>query len=107
MAVTYPDANKKQYGLYLLHLCLNDGSRQVWFSLTFKNDVKIIEKAITMHDELVADRTLLWPFQIWCAFQPLPTLFTQHSAERGGNLLGLDRVKENALLWLITGSTDQ
>jgi hypothetical protein len=40
-----------------------------------------------------------------CLFQPVPTIFTEHSIERGGNVLGLDDVKQNALLWLITGST--
>lgn len=35
-------------------------------------------------------------------FQPLPTLFAKHSAERGGNVLGLDKVTENGILWLAT-----
>jgi hypothetical protein len=38
-------------------------------------------------------------------FQPIPTLFAERSVERGGNVLSLDKVKENALLWPITGST--
>lgn len=28
-------------------------------------------------------------------FQPIPTLFSKHSVERGGNVLGLDRAKDN------------
>ena len=34
-------------------------------------------------------------------FQPLPRLFTQHSLERGGNVLGLDRYKDNNVLFLL------
>lgn len=37
-----------------------------------------------------------------CMFQPLPTIFAQHGAERGGNILGLDRITDNAVLWLAT-----
>jgi hypothetical protein len=62
-----------------------------------------------MHDELVNELKSLIPagnFTTQCLFQPMPTLFASHSLERGGNMLGLDKLKENALLWLITGSTE-
>ncbi|KAF2231357.1 FAD-binding domain-containing protein [Viridothelium virens] len=88
---------------------LPSGQQQVWFSLTFKNDIKIIKKASEMHDELVDELKSLVPvdnFTTQCLFQPIPTLFAQHSVQRGGNMLGLDDVKENALLWLITGATE-
>lgn len=89
--------------------CCADQSRQVWFSLTFKNDVEIIKKAAILHDELVEELKGLLPagsFGTQSIFQPLPTLFAKHSVEHGGNMLGLDKVKENALLWLTTGATD-
>jgi hypothetical protein len=35
----------------------------------------------------------------------MPTLFAKRSVARGGNMLGLEKVSKNALLWLITGST--
>jgi hypothetical protein len=35
----------------------------------------------------------------------MPTLIAQHSTRRGGNVLGLDQVEENSLLWSIIGST--
>jgi hypothetical protein len=84
-------------------------TRQVWFSLTFKDDIKVIKKAAEMHDELVAELKGLIPagnFSTQCLFQPIPTLFTNHSVESGGNVLGLDKVKQNALLWLITGASE-
>ncbi|KAH7395037.1 hypothetical protein DE146DRAFT_696907 [Phaeosphaeria sp. MPI-PUGE-AT-0046c] len=83
--------------------------QQVWFTLTFKNTVEIINKAVVMHDALVDDLKRLIPagnFTTQCLFQPMPTLFAEHSVERGGNMLGLDKVNENTLLWLITGSTE-
>lgn len=61
-----------------------------------------------MHDELVEELKRVMPagnFSTQCLFQPVPTLFTKHSIQRGGNVLGLDDVKHNALLWLITGTT--
>ena len=63
-----------------------------------------------MHDELMKEIKSLIPgdgnFTTQCLFQPVPTLFAQRSIDRGGNMLGLDKFKENALLWLITGSTE-
>jgi hypothetical protein len=35
----------------------------------------------------------------------MPALIAQHSTQRGGNVLGLDQVGENALLWSVLGST--
>ncbi|KAH3940844.1 hypothetical protein HBI56_066130 [Parastagonospora nodorum] len=87
---------------------LPSGRQQNWFSLTFKNDVKIIKRVSAMHDELAAQlSTLITPqnFSTSCLFQPMPKLIAQHSTQRGGNVMGLDQVKENALLWSIVGST--
>ncbi|KAF3034789.1 hypothetical protein E8E12_003421 [Didymella heteroderae] len=82
--------------------------QQVWFSLTFKNDARVIKKATELHDDLVNELKIVLPignFSTQCLFQPMPTLFAEHSVRRGGNILGLDQVKENTLLWLLVGST--
>ncbi|KAF1911426.1 hypothetical protein BDU57DRAFT_560521 [Ampelomyces quisqualis] len=82
---------------------------QVWFSLTFKNDLAIIKHASAMRDGLVEDLNSLLSqgsFMNQCLFQPLPTLFATRSITRGGNVLGLDKVPNNALLLLITGATE-
>jgi hypothetical protein len=87
---------------------MTDLTRQNWFSLTFKNDVRIIKHASQMHDELASQLSTLIPSQTFttsCLFQPMPTLIAQHSTRRGGNVLGLDQVEDNALLWSIIGST--
>ena len=34
-------------------------------------------------------------------FQPLPRIFTKHSLERGGNVLGLDRYEDNNVMFLL------
>lgn len=82
---------------------------QVWFTLTFKNDVEIIKHAAKLHDDVVEELKSLIPndhFSTQCIFQPWPKLFAEHSIRRGGNVLGLDKVKENSLLWAVVGSTD-
>lgn len=87
---------------------LTDSHKQVWFSLTFKNDARIIKKATELHDNLVNELKTVLPvgnFSTQCLFQPMPTLFAEHSIRRRGNVLGLDQVKENTLLWLLVGST--
>lgn len=35
-------------------------------------------------------------------FQSIPTVFSQHSVEKGGNVLGLDRETENVVMLLFT-----
>lgn len=39
-------------------------------------------------------------FETQCFFQPLPSIIAKHGAERGGNLLGIDRHKDNAVILL-------
>jgi hypothetical protein len=109
MADSYLLPSHQQFVLWLSRFHSANWFRQVWFSLNFKNDVEVIKKAGVMHDELVAELKTLIPagnFSTQCLFQPIPTLFADRSVARGGNMLGLDKVKENALLWLITGSTE-
>ncbi|KAI3535209.1 FAD binding domain-containing protein [Colletotrichum filicis] len=79
------------------------GSRSVWFTLTFKNEEAILKKAVEAHQDFVdamkvavgADQ-----FTTQMVFQPLPTYFAAIGTENGGNVLGLDGEKENAILWL-------
>ena len=81
----------------------------MWFTLTFKNEVSIIKKATELHDNMVNELKIVLPvgnFSTQCLFQPMPTLFMEHSVRRGGNVLGLDQAKENTLLWLLVGSTE-
>lgn len=88
---------------------MSDSFSQTWFTLTFKNDVNIIKKANEMHGDLVTDLKnviSINDFTLQSVFQPWPTLFAEHSVKLGGNVTGLDQVKENALLWLVVGTTE-
>ncbi|KAJ8105775.1 hypothetical protein OPT61_g9977 [Boeremia exigua] len=80
---------------------------QVWFTLSFKNDVRVIKRAGELHDDLVNElKRSMDPTQFTTRsiFQPWPALFTEHSVRRGGNTLGLEQVRDNMLLWAIFGS---
>lgn len=80
------------------------GNRNVWFAIAFHNDVCMYHKAVEMHrrfvDDWKAQQQLFSPgngddFICHGIFQALPTIFSRHSVERGGNVLGLDREINN------------
>lgn len=77
----------------------------VWFTLSFKNDARVYEHAVSTHNQLVEDMLAQSPdgdFITQCMFQPLPTIYAEHGIARGGNVLGIDRLTDNAVLWLAT-----
>lgn len=64
----------------------------VMFTLSFRNDARILAKASELHDQLVQDLMVIAPegdFTTQCAFHPLPKLFGQRSVEAGGNVMGV------------------
>lgn len=64
----------------------------VMFTLSFKNDPRILAKASELHDQLVQDLLVLvaeGDFTTQCAFHPLPKLFSQRSVDAGGNVMGV------------------
>ncbi|KAK3688702.1 hypothetical protein B0T22DRAFT_160998 [Podospora appendiculata] len=76
-----------------------------WFTLAFKNDARILAHASALHDALVAELQAFIPdgdFITQCLFQPLPTLYAANSVAAGGNVMGLERNKENGVLFLAT-----
>jgi hypothetical protein len=77
----------------------------VWFTLTFASDVRIINKAAELHEAFVADLLKeIPPLDLGTQnlFQPLPRLFADLGVARGGNVLGLDAIKDDSLLWLLS-----
>ncbi|KAI0198820.1 FAD-binding domain-containing protein [Astrocystis sublimbata] len=73
-----------------------------WFTLTFRNDARIMVKASELHDELVASLKGFVPggdFMSQCIFQPLPTIISQHSLRAGGNIMGLEDNKSDGILF--------
>ncbi|KAI8672946.1 hypothetical protein LRP88_02532 [Fusarium phalaenopsidis] len=74
-----------------------------WFTSCFKNDIRIITKASELHDQLVQELKEFIPdgnFITQCLFQPLPALFGQRCVEAGGNVMGVERQKDNGILFL-------
>ncbi|KAJ4408181.1 hypothetical protein N0V91_003530 [Didymella pomorum] len=79
------------------------GYRDVWFTLTFRNDVRIYEKIVELHEQLVDDwrsETSDTDFITQCMFQAIAPSFSSHSVAKGGNVLGLDKEKDNAVMLL-------
>ncbi|KAL2857738.1 hypothetical protein BJY01DRAFT_242160 [Aspergillus pseudoustus] len=77
------------------------GKQDTWFSLTFKSDPRIILKAASVFEALISTLKSQIPdenFYFSMVLQPLPTSFGPHSAARGGNMLGLDRIKDDCVL---------
>lgn len=77
-------------------------THRVQFStLTFKNDIRVLRKAHelfkSMIQKLEAEATGDW--RAMALYQPIPTLFAEHSKARGGNVLGLDRFDENLIMY--------
>ncbi|OHF03772.1 hypothetical protein CORC01_01091 [Colletotrichum orchidophilum] len=74
-----------------------------WLSATFKNDAGILEKAVELHAECVDKLRAQIPangFSTMCFAQALPTLYAKRSQERGGNVLGVDRLGGNCITFL-------
>jgi hypothetical protein len=71
-------------------------------------DADIVAYIAKKHDEMVAKLLTLMPasdLTTQCLWQPIPTYIARdRSNAKGGNMMGLDNVNDNALLWLITAA---
>lgn len=74
-------------------------SRDQFSTLTFVNDVGVLEKAVAIFNSKIAQakKSAVGNFTIVYLIQPIPTIFSKHSVERGGNVLGLDRDRDNLI----------
>lgn len=71
--------------------------------MAFKNDTRIMVKATETHEALVEDLKTIVPdgnMLSQCIFQPLPKIYAEKSAEMGGNMLGLERQRDDGVLLL-------
>ncbi|KAL7625595.1 hypothetical protein AAE478_004815 [Parahypoxylon ruwenzoriense] len=87
-----------------VELELTSGYRNVWFAITFKNDVRLYTKAVELHKQFVEDWKAQSPdgdFICHGILQAIPTIFSKHSVEKGGNVLGLDRETDNAVMFQV------
>ncbi|KAM7189291.1 hypothetical protein V8F20_010199 [Naviculisporaceae sp. PSN 640] len=78
-----------------------------WFTLTFKNDIRILQHASALHDELVKKLIEFIPeqdFETQCLFQPVPKYFAELATTATGgpkNILGLETtLTDNSILLL-------
>ncbi len=66
----------------------------IWFTLSFKNDARVMKYAARQHSVAVKKLTeALRPnstFNTMCAFQPLNKVIAEHGVRNGGNVMGLD-----------------
>ncbi|RYP56992.1 hypothetical protein DL770_010784 [Monosporascus sp. CRB-9-2] len=61
-----------------------------------------MNKAAQVHEELVEELKYYVSdgyFNTNCIFQPIPTVVAEHSAAAGGNIMGLERNMDNAILF--------
>ncbi|KAI1767570.1 FAD-binding domain-containing protein [Hypoxylon sp. FL1150] len=77
------------------------GKFDSWLTLTFKLDGRVLQKAAAVFEALMVELQQSIPdsnFSISMVFQPLLSSWTQHSAAKGGNMLGLERIPGNCVV---------
>ncbi|KAJ8119894.1 hypothetical protein O1611_g10507 [Lasiodiplodia mahajangana] len=81
---------------------LPTGYYDIWFTATFKNDIRIVNRAAELHEAMVEEiKTFIPDGDFWtqCLFQPLPKLFGERSAAAGSNAMGIERQSVDGLLF--------
>lgn len=79
----------------------------IWYTLSFKNDASIIQKASELHYVLakeLKEKVTDGDFTSHCAFQPIPLLYTKHSVAAGGNILGLEAYPHHGVMLQVSAS---
>ncbi|KAF7540345.1 hypothetical protein G7054_g1500 [Neopestalotiopsis clavispora] len=83
-------------------LLLPSNREDIWLTLTFKLDKRILEKTTEIYRKLVEDINNRLPGSvIQMALQPFPTMFVQNSTARGGNMMGLEQVRSDSVLAVV------
>ncbi|KAL9115846.1 MAG: hypothetical protein Q9227_000214 [Pyrenula ochraceoflavens] len=78
------------------------GTKNTGLTLTFLNSPSILRKSVFLYNGLVSSLSeKIGPetFYAQMFFQPFPTYFGKLAQRNGGNVLGLDRIPSNAILW--------
>lgn len=81
------------------------GKHNVWFTLTFANDIRVVNKAAELNAIFIADLLKAIPANevtTQSTFQPMPKVFFDIGVAKGGNVLGMDRYEGDSIQWLIT-----
>lgn len=75
----------------------------IWFTVTLKNDERVIRKSVELHHRLVDEMkrdSSDGDFETQCYFQPLPSIVGQRGAEKGRNIFGIESNKDDAIVLL-------
>ncbi|KAI6357882.1 hypothetical protein MCOR25_007531 [Pyricularia grisea] len=83
---------------------LPPGKYNVWYTPTFANDARIINKAADLNSTFVSDLIKVVPADqlgTEMLFQPMPKFFFENGLERGGNIMGMGRADGGSLPWLL------
>ncbi|KAL6237887.1 hypothetical protein BDW75DRAFT_228392 [Aspergillus navahoensis] len=88
------------------------GKYDTWYTLTFKSDPRLILKSASVFESLISILKAQVPnlsFHTQMVLQPLPVSFGTHSAARGGNMMGLDRINDDCILlvWAVEVDTPE
>ncbi|KAM5346655.1 hypothetical protein ACJ41O_009660 [Fusarium nematophilum] len=85
------------------------GFRNVWFTLSFKNDADIMQYAVDKFDALNQELEALMPsgesgLNTLCMFQPITKSIADKGVANGGNVMGLDKYTAdgNGIMFLLT-----
>ncbi|KUI57762.1 Bifunctional solanapyrone synthase [Cytospora mali] len=74
----------------------------IWLTINFRNDAHIARKCIDvlldLVDHIKTEHISDNNFVAFSVLQPLPRSFARHSAARGGNMLGIDHIQDNAII---------
>ena len=83
-------------------LNLPPGQRSIYASLDFQATLPVL-KAVDKIIEETLTRTYTDPPYIFALveYQPIPRVFTDHSIQRGGNVMGLDAAKDNGIMLML------
>ncbi|KAJ5269332.1 hypothetical protein N7497_009935 [Penicillium chrysogenum] len=74
------------------------GYRDVFVTASFVNNLDLMKRTIDIHNRMIEEAKAGAKgddYTMFTMIQPWPKLFTDHSTEQGGNVLGLDRFNEN------------
>jgi len=80
------------------------GDRQLFMTNTFELDSEILKKMIETHETAIATIKAGAPIGSWnyvSMIQPISPIFTQHSKEKGGNVVGLDQFGDKDLVMFL------
>lgn len=73
----------------------------MWFAITVKNDEALLKFIIDQHNAFIPawqNATGDDKFSLYTIFQGLPTIIFEHGTQKGGNVLGMDSVRDNSVM---------